>query len=71
MIYSKILGKNYSVGIIYFPDYKNRDSLKNILNELREFFWPGLLLGNSEIQLRLEAWGVGRRAWGVGVRLSG
>jgi Ca-dependent carbohydrate-binding module xylan-binding len=38
MIYNKILGKNYNVGIIYFPDYKNRDSLKNILNELREFF---------------------------------
>jgi hypothetical protein len=38
MIYNKILGKNYRVGIIYFPDYKNRDSLHNVLNELREFF---------------------------------
>ena len=38
MIYNKILGKNYRVGIIYFPDYKNRDSLQNVLNELREFF---------------------------------
>jgi len=38
MIYNKILGKDYRVGIIYFPDFKNRDSLQNVLNELREFF---------------------------------
>jgi hypothetical protein len=37
MIYNKILGKDYRVGIIYFPDYKNRDSFKNVLIELREF----------------------------------
>ena len=38
MIYSKILGKNYNVGIIYFPDINNHGFLKNILKELREFF---------------------------------
>jgi hypothetical protein len=38
MIYSKILGKDYNVGIIYFPDINNHDFLKNILKELREFF---------------------------------
>jgi hypothetical protein len=38
MIYSKILGNDYNVGIIYFPDINNHDFLKNILKELREFF---------------------------------
>ena len=38
MIYNKVLGKNYSVGIIYFPDFNNPDLLKNIVKELREFF---------------------------------
>jgi hypothetical protein len=38
MIYSKILGKDYNVGIIYFPDFNKPDFLKNIINELREFF---------------------------------
>jgi len=38
MIYKKILGKNYRVGIIYYPDYKYRNSIKNVLNEFREFF---------------------------------
>jgi hypothetical protein len=38
MIYNKILGKKYSVGIIYFPDLDNSNLLKNIIKELREFF---------------------------------
>jgi hypothetical protein len=38
MIYNKILGKYYNVGRIYYPYNKYRDSLKTILNELREFF---------------------------------
>jgi hypothetical protein len=38
MIYNKILGKNYNVGIIYYPDFNNPNLLKNIIKELREFF---------------------------------
>ena len=38
MIYDKILGKNYSVGIIYLPDYDNHNFLREIFKELREFF---------------------------------
>jgi hypothetical protein len=38
MIYNKILGKNYSVGIITLPDFNNPNFLKNIIKELREFF---------------------------------
>jgi hypothetical protein len=38
MIYNKILGKDYNVGIIYLPDYDNNNFLREIVKELREFF---------------------------------
>jgi hypothetical protein len=38
MIYSIILGKDYNVGIISFPDFNKPDFLENIIIELREFF---------------------------------
>ena len=38
MIYNKILGKKYSVGIICYPDFNKPDFLENIIKELREFF---------------------------------
>jgi hypothetical protein len=38
MIYSIILGRDYNVGIISFPDFNKPDFLENIIIELREFF---------------------------------
>jgi len=38
MIYNKILGKKYNVGIICYPDFNKPDFLENIIKELREFF---------------------------------
>jgi hypothetical protein len=37
MIYKKILGKDYNIGIIYYPDPKNHGFLKTTAKELREF----------------------------------
>jgi hypothetical protein len=38
MIYNKILGKDYNVGIITQPDFDNPNFLRKIIKELREFF---------------------------------
>jgi hypothetical protein len=38
MIYTKILGKDYDLGIIPLPNFNNPDLLKKTTNELWEFF---------------------------------
>jgi hypothetical protein len=38
MIYNKILGKKYCVGIICYPDFNKPNFLENTIKELREFF---------------------------------
>jgi len=38
MIYNKVLGKDYNIGIISLPDFDNPNFLRKIVKELREFF---------------------------------